>query len=183
MTTDKRKRRAKMFKKFTLTMVTVILLISLAGCNVITSSTKSTDDGQNDGVETITETGSADNYQMLPLISGKVANIQLDASADSTTQQLKVGEILSITLESNITTGYSWYITLSNPELLLQLGDPLYQEPPSSGETPVLGAAGKLTYFLQAAKTGTTTVTLEYKQGANSSVAPAKTVTFTVEVE
>lgn len=174
-----------MFKKFALLIVICIILISMAGCNVINSSSESKDDGQDGVSETISETEiePADNYQMLPLISGKVAEIQLDASANGTTQQLKVGEVLSITLESNITTGYSWYISLSDPELLMQLGEPQYQDASSNGETPVLGAAGTLTYFLQAAETGSTTVTLDYKQGASSSDAPEKTVTFTVEVK
>lgn len=118
---------------------------------------------------------------MLPLITGKVADVSLDAMADGTTQQLKKGEVMSITLESNPSTGYSWFATISNPAILVQMGEPQYREPASS--TPVLGAAGSDTFYFQAADTGTTTLIMNYTRGFESSVAPEKTVTVTVEVK
>jgi predicted secreted protein/predicted small lipoprotein YifL len=172
-----------MSTKFASTLVAIILLVTLAGCGAKNLPTLSADKSQSDESETYTETNSGDNYQMLPLISGKAANIQLDSKADGTTQQLKVGEILAITLESNISTGYSWFITISEPKVLVQMGEPQYQESPLNIGTPMVGAAGKQTFILQATEKGTTTVTLEYKQGFETDISPEKTIIFTAEVK
>jgi predicted secreted protein/predicted small lipoprotein YifL len=174
-----------MFTKYTLTIVTMILLVSLAGCGAksptlpASNATKASPQSSTSG--TPTESDAADNYQMLPLISGKVANVSLDATADGTTQQLKKDEVLSISLGSNPSTGYSWYPTISNPAILVQMGEPQYQEPISS--TPILGAAGTQIFFFQATDTGTTTLTLDYMRSFETNVAPEKTVTITVEVK
>lgn len=172
-----------MFMKFTLTLVSIILLVTLTGCGAKTTPTPSVDNSQGDGSETITSTNTTDNYQMLPLISGKAANVELDAKADGTTQQLKIGEVMAISLESNLTTGYSWFITISDPKVLVQMSEPQYQEPPTTSATPIIGAAGKQTFFMQATATGTATVTLVYKQGFETTVSPEKTITLTVEVK
>ncbi len=172
-----------MFTKITLTFGAIILLVTLTGCGATTTSTPNNNDSQGESSETNSQTNSANNYQMLPIISGIVANIKLDSSADGTTQQLKVGEVMAITLESNITTGYSWFATISNPKALVQMEDSQYQEPPSDAGTPILGAPGKTTFYLQATETGTTTVTLQYKQAFETNVSPEKTITVTVEVK
>lgn len=172
-----------MFAKFTLTLVTIILLVTLAGCGVKTTPTPTADNSQSGESETFTKTNATDNQQMLPIISGKAVNIQLDAKVDGTTQQIKVGEVMEITLESNITTGYSWSATISDPKVLIQMGEPQYQESQSSAATPLMGAGGKETFLFQATETGTTSVTLEYKRDFETNVAPEKTITFTMEVK
>jgi inhibitor of cysteine peptidase len=120
---------------------------------------------------------------MLPYLSGKMSNITLDATADGTTQQLKKGEVMAIGLESNPSTGYSWFATISNPTVLVQMGEPQYQEPAGSSTTPIVGAAGTETFYFQAVETGTTALTLEYKRSFESNVAPEKTIRLTVEVK
>jgi inhibitor of cysteine peptidase len=177
--TDKRERRARMLTKFTLTLITIILMVSLAGCGVKASTGPNADNSQGNPSDSY----PAPNQQLLPIISGKAANIELDASADGTTQQLNKGEIMEITLESNPSTGYSWFATISDPKVVVQMGEPQYQEPVSSSSTPIVGAAGTQTFFLQAVESGTATVTLDYKRGWETDVAPDKTITITVEVK
>ncbi len=176
-----------MFTKFTFTIITILLLVSLAGCGAKKTTLPPYNGGENSSQSgssgTPTDSNSADNYQMLPLISGKVANVSLDATADGSTQKLKKGEVLSITLESNPSTGYGWFATISNPVVLVQMGEPQYQESASSSSTPVIGAAGTQIFYFQAAETGTTTLTLEYKRSFETNVAPEKTVSMTVEVK
>ncbi len=172
-----------MFKKLILTMIAIILVLSMSGCSVISSASEKNDDSESEGSETLNQTNSTANIQMLPLISGKNANIVLDASADNTTQQIKVGEILAITLESNVTTGFSWSLTISDSKVLVQMGEPQYQEPPSDSGTPTLGAAGKQTFFLQAVETGTVIVSLEYEQSFETDADAEKTINFTVDVK
>jgi inhibitor of cysteine peptidase len=172
-----------MFTKFTLTIISMILLVSMAGCGAKTATPSSSADNNSQNGTSVTPESNAENYQMLPLISGKVADVSLSAMADGTTQQLKKGEVMSITLESNPSTGYSWFVTITNSAVLVQMGDPQYQEPASSSNTPIVGAAGTDTFYFQAADTGTTTLTLDYKRGFEANVAPEKTVTITVEVK
>jgi inhibitor of cysteine peptidase len=164
-----KERKARMFKKVNLAMITVILLASLAGCKSSTPEDK--------------ETNSPVNQQLLPIISGKTASLQLDASADGTTQQLKIGEVMAITLESNPSTGFGWFATSSNPDIIAQNGESQYQEPQSSSTTPVVGAAGTETLSFQALKAGTATLTLDYKRGWETDVAPEKTISIMMEVK
>jgi inhibitor of cysteine peptidase len=175
-----------MFKKITLSTITMLLLISLAGCGSA-SPTKpapsTTDESQNETSETYTETNQANNYQMLPVISGKVASLDLDAGADGTTQQLAKGEVLTITLESNPSTGYSWFATVSNPDVLSQMGEPEYIEPTQSSSTMIVGASGTETFLFQGTDTGSATITLDYKRGWETDAAPEKTITIIVEVK
>ena len=176
-----------MFKKITLTLFAISLILSMAGCNSGSTPTQSSDASNSGSQEppagSSTDTNSAINQQMLPIISGKDANISLDASADGSTQQLKVGEIMAITLESNPSTGYGWFATSSNPEVAAQTGDSQYQEPQSSTGTPALGAAGTETLTFQAIKAGTAVLTLDYKRGWETNVTPEKTITITLEVK
>jgi inhibitor of cysteine peptidase len=175
-----------MFTRFTLSIVTLILLFSLAGCGNTTPTTPvsndSSADTKSETSETYTETNAANNYQMLPVISGKAASINLDADADGTTQNLKLGEVMEITLESNPSTGYSWFASISNPDVLAQIGEPEYTAPSDEGSTMVLGAAGTETFMFQGTSTGSVTLTLEYKRGWEQDVPAEKTITITVEV-
>jgi predicted secreted protein len=169
-----------MFTKFTLTIITIILLVTLAGCGAKSTPTASPDNSQS---KTPGAAYPAENQQLLPIISGKAVNLQLDSHADGSTQQLNKGEIMAVALESNPSTGYGWYASISNPKVLVQIGDPQYQGPSSSSGTPLMGAAGKQTFFLQAAETGTATVTLEYKRSWETNVAPEKTIIIKVDVK
>ena len=175
-----------MFTKITLTTITIVLLISLAGCGISNqtnpSANAASDNSQIDPIGGNIPTTDADNYQMLPEMSGKVANMKLDANATGTTQQLKQGEVMSINLESNPSTGYAWYATISDSAVLVQMSEPQYIEPTGSA-TPIVGAAGTQTFFFQAVETGTTTVSLDYKRSWETDVQPLQTITLTVEVQ
>jgi predicted secreted protein len=182
----KGKRRAKMFTKITLSFVSIILMISLVGCdNSATTNPESSSAGESqiETSEAYTETNQTNNSQMLPVISGKVAGLVLYASADGSTQQLKLGEIMEIILESNPSTGYSWFASVSNPDVLAQMGEPEYVEPTESGSTMILGAPGTETFMFQGSDAGSATITLDYKRPWEKDVAPEKTITITVEVK
>jgi inhibitor of cysteine peptidase len=155
-----------MLQKISLSLFFLILLATMAGCN--SSSPESNEPG---------------NQQLLPIVSGKTANLQLDASADGSNQAMNVGEIMSFALESNPSTGFGWYATSSDPGVLVQLGEPEYQDPQSSTGTPLIGAPGIQTLYFQALSAGNATLTLEYKRSWETDVAPEKTITLTVEVK
>jgi inhibitor of cysteine peptidase len=176
-----------MFKLITLILTTIIMLTSLVGCAKTAtpspSSNTNSDNPQADSSGTYPGTNATDEYEMLPIISGKAANIQLDASADGTTQQLKKGEVIAITLESNPSTGFGWFATSSNPDVLSQIGEPDYKAPQSVSSTPLVGVAGTDTFLFGTTATGTATLTLVYKQGWVTDVAPEKSISITVEVK
>jgi len=175
-----------MSTKITLTLITIILLVAMTRCNKsstpIDESSTPSGASQDNQESTKAETTDTGNYQMLPIISGKVAKLHLDASADGTTQQIAVGEVMAISLESNPSTGYSWFATSSKPDVLASMGEPEFQEPTGSA-TPMLGAPGTETFYFQAAAAGTATLTLDYKRSWESNVTPEKTITIIVEVK
>jgi predicted secreted protein len=176
-----------MFTKFTLIIVSLVLMVSLVGCGAKNSTTPIPSPSESNPAPSqeasSTEGEYSYNYQMLPMISGKVANVTLDANADGTTQQLKMGEVMAIILESNPSTGYSWTATISSPSVLVQMGEPQYQEPAAASGTPLVGAAGTQTFYFEAAGSGTTTLTLDYLRSFETNVAPEKTVVITIEVK
>jgi inhibitor of cysteine peptidase len=173
-----------MVYRIPLTIIAIVLIMSLAGCGAKTTTPAATDlpeaSVQPTTPATPAEEYPAGNEIMLPMISGKVANVTLDAMADGTTQQLKVGEVMAVALESNPSTGYAWYATISDTKVLVQMGEPQYNEP-SAGA--VVGAAGTQTFFFQAIEPGTSLLTLEYKRGWETDVTPEKTVSINVEVK
>ncbi len=173
-----------MFKKYSPTLIAIMLLVSLVSCGTVNQPTSSSEANtpQGNSSSTITGTVPGDNYQMLPYISGSVADLKLDASADGSTQQLKVGQVMSISLETNPSTGYSWYATSSNPEVIARMGEPEILEPTASS-TPIVGAPTTGTFFFQALKAGGATIILDYKRGWEQDVTPVQTITIKVEVK
>lgn len=173
-----------MFKKFTLTLIILILLASLAGCGTASQSNSSSDasNAQGNPSGAITGTVPSEYNQMLPFISSKVADLKLDASANGTTQQLKVGQVMSISLDANPSTGYGWFATCSDPAVIMQMGETEYQQETAS-PTPIVGAPETAMLYFQAVKAGTATITLDYKRGFEQDVPPTQTLTITVEVK
>jgi|GEM_PF-1590863 len=172
-----------MFKKITLMLFALVLLISMVGCSNNPAPEAKPASTNEEVQENQAEAYPVQNQQLLPIISGKAASLLLDSTADGTTQQLKVGDVIDITLESNPSTGYAWYATSANPEIVAQLGEAQYQEPKTSSGEPKLGALGTEVLYFEAKGTGTTTLILDYKRGWETDIAPEKTITITVEVE
>ena len=69
----------------------------------------------------------------------------------------KVGEIFSIELESNATTGYQWKESFD--EKKVKLIDKKFDLPSSA-----IGASGKETFTFEALSEGTSTIQLDYKR-------------------
>ncbi len=176
-----------MFKKITLILISILLLASMTGCSNDPVPEAQTPVAENEAQEsqgnTITETNPVGNQENLPIISGIEANIELGAEANGTTQQMKVGDVMAVTLESNPSTGYAWHATSSDPDVVSQVGVAQYQEPSSNSSEPVLGAAGTEILYFEATGSGTSTLTLDYKRGWETDTAPEKTLTINVEVK
>lgn len=104
--------------------------------------------------------------------------VNISEEDTSKTVEVNVGDILVISLEGNITTGYSWIPAPQDPILLEQVGD--------SEVTPAsdaIGAPGTIVMKFKANDKGQTVLRLEYKRSWEEGVAPEKTFEVTVVVK
>lgn len=90
---------------------------------------------------------------------------------------VKVGEDLTIELETNPSTGYDWKVTTEPDPAILGLNSDFIE----AGST-VPGAPGKHIFRYKALKAGKTTIVYEYVRSWETDEPPAKTHTVAVEV-
>jgi inhibitor of cysteine peptidase len=93
--------------------------------------------------------------------------------------EIAKGGSLTITLESNSTTGYSWELKEIGDTSILKKIDNKY-EAPTNG---LIGAAGKEVWNFKALKTGKTTLNMEYSQPWEGGEKGAKIFILTVVVK
>ena len=87
---------------------------------------------------------------------------------------------LEITLPGKITTGYSWKVTGQEGDSLNPVGHPQYL--PSPAPAGRVGTGGQFVFKFNAAKPGTTKLTLAYARPWEKDTPPAKTFALTVVV-
>ncbi len=113
--------------------------------------------------------------------SGKTGNtISLDEQGTGSTVEMAVGDVLEVSLASNPTTGYSWFVGEGDTQLLPQVGETEYNDASQPG---VLGGGGteKLTFEAKAA--GSLTLTLIYHRPWEKDVAPLQTYTLNINIQ
>lgn len=94
------------------------------------------------------------------------------------TIELHKGNLLVVTLEGNITTGYNWEMLPQSPAVLEQQGLP--EVVPDSS---ALGAGGKISLKFEAVQTGKAALTLIYHRSFEQGVPPEKTFEVTILVK
>jgi inhibitor of cysteine peptidase len=120
-------------------------------------------------------------FLMLALFSGCGTNGISLTDADNGKQiTLQPGDTLTVTLESNPTTGYGWQVMELDQTVLVQDGDPEYKA--SSGSGGSVGAGGTETFRFKAVHSGATALELGYLRSWES-VPPIETFTIQVGVE
>jgi predicted secreted protein/putative hemolysin len=92
---------------------------------------------------------------------------------------LKTGDVLSIALDSNPSTGYSWKVSQNDAKVLLPLGEPQFS---MGGKEPMPGVGGTQTFQFKALAKGQTPLTLVYVRPWETNVTPTPNDTFTVTV-
>lgn len=93
---------------------------------------------------------------------------------------MTAGDTLIITLESNITTGYSWNENANIGDVtVIQQTDHKYQPP----AVTIPGAGGNEIWNLKALKVGSSAISMEYRRPFEPNAAPANTFTLTVIVQ
>ena len=104
--------------------------------------------------------------------------VRITAAGSEAKVELTQGQVLVVTLESNITTGYSWVMAELPGGVLEQEGDAVYTEP--AANQGKVGAGGYETLRFKALKAGEGTLKLEYRRPWEKDAAPEKE--FTVQV-
>jgi predicted secreted protein len=106
---------------------------------------------------------------------------QVSADASSSGKQIKIAVdgSITVTLDSNATTGYSWELKGISDTAVLEKTDNKY-EAPTSG---LMGAGGKEVWTFNALKAGTTTLSMEYSQPWEGGQKGANSFNVTVVVK
>ncbi len=120
-------------------------------------------------------------FLMLALFSGCGVNGTSLTDADNGKQiTVQPGDIVTLTLVSNPTTGYSWQVMEVDATVLVQDGEPEYQQSP--GSEGLVGAGGTETFRFKAIGKGETKLNLGYMRPWES-VPPIETFTVTIAVK
>ena len=100
-------------------------------------------------------------FLLLVMSSGCSAQDKLVTATDNGREiTLRQGEMLSITLESNPTTGYSWQVIEIDNAVLKPQGDPEYHQ--ASGSESLVGAGGEETFRFETVNSGKARLKLGY---------------------
>ncbi len=120
---------------------------------------------------------------LLSLVSCSSAapkELSIDIASSGKEITLAASGMLIVTLESNITTGYSWNENANiGDKTVMQQTEHKYQPP----ATPIPGAGGKEVWTFKALQAGKSTISMEYRRPFEPNTAPAKTFTLTVVVQ
>lgn len=93
---------------------------------------------------------------------------------------LRRGDRLVVTLPSNRTTGYSWSVAVSKPDLLSQQGQALYM-PPAGGK-PLVGAGGSERWVFRPLHDGSVTLTFSCARPWEHGIPPARRLLYPVTI-
>ncbi len=106
---------------------------------------------------------------------------ELTAADNGKTVNVKVGDVVAISLKGNRTTGYSWRTAKLDGKAVEQTGDPKYTT--NSHKPGMVGVGGTFLFTFKAAKPGETQISLEYVRPWEKSKKPVQTFAVTIEVE
>jgi predicted secreted protein/Tol biopolymer transport system component len=108
-------------------------------------------------------------------------DLNVDDQDDGGQVELKVGQILVVTLESNPTTGYSWEQAEDQDTILEQQGQPDFISSQTGGP-PIVGAGGWEVFRFKAVKLGKMILKLIYRRPWEEGVEPVNTFTLDVTI-
>ncbi len=110
-----------------------------------------------------------------------VSEVAVDASSNGAQKEMTRDQVLTVTLESNPSTGYRWQVIDVDPNVLRQIGDAEFQAADSNrGAQP--GAGGTETLRFAAVNSGTTNLMLVYWRPWEKGVQPQKIFNLQVTV-
>ena len=107
--------------------------------------------------------------------------VKVVASVNGSLVELKKGQTLVITLESNPTTGYQWEVIENEESVLQQKGKAEFKSS-NTGNPPSSGKSGTETFRFYAQSPGNGNLKLVYHRPWEKEVEPLKTFTIKVKV-
>ena len=108
---------------------------------------------------------------------GESRGARVDERDNGRRVELRVGDVLILTLRANYSTGYSWEVVSSGEPVLRQAGPPTFTE-----DSHLAGAGGTATFEFRAEKAGSTSLELVYVRPWEKDAEPARTFSLTVVV-
>ncbi len=112
--------------------------------------------------------------------SSAPSQVSVDDSYSGQEVEVAVGGSLTVTLESNASTGFQWELVSISDETVLEKVANTYEAP----EDPdMVGAPGKEIWTFSALKKGTSTISMEYSQPWENGTQVAETFDLTIVVK
>ncbi len=118
---------------------------------------------------------------ILAIGCGTSKEVSVVASASGSQVELRKGQTLVITLESNPTTGYQWEVIENEESVMLQKGKAEFKSS-NTGNHPSSGKSGTETFRFDAQSLGNGTLKMVYHRSWEKEVEPLKTFTLQVKV-
>jgi inhibitor of cysteine peptidase len=115
-----------------------------------------------------------------PAGSGAVAPVKLGAKDNATNVLLRVGQQVSVVLDSNPTTGYQWAIENTPAVCIAQVGESTYTSAPNP--SGMKGVGGTEKWVFEGKSPGQTKLKLKYWRSFEPTAAPASTFEVNVQV-
>jgi inhibitor of cysteine peptidase len=100
---------------------------------------------------------------------GSGSEVKLDINDSGGEVEVKKGQVLVISLESNPSTGYGWYVTDIDETMLKQIGEPEFT-PADTGD--IVGAAGIEVLRFETTGVGRAYLELGYRRVWEEDVEP-----------
>ncbi|UVJ43077.1 protease inhibitor I42 family protein [Pseudomonas sp. LS1212] len=106
-------------------------------------------------------------------------NVNLEAQSECPLQ-LQTGQMLTLTLPSNPTTGFRWLVQNPAASILHSLGPEVYSNPEDAG---LVGSAGQSVWRFKAQNAGDGHLLLIYQQPWAPEVRPTQTFDCSISVK
>ena len=133
----------------------------------------------------VAQAGSTRRIHLAVLLAGALVlaacggdNGELSVTAPDTRFDVEPGDVFSVVLESNPTTGYAWSLAEPLPAAVLRLVEDSYLEP----DTDLVGAGGQQELTFEAMGDGSTYIQLWYVRSFDDPPEPAERAQFEVIV-
>jgi inhibitor of cysteine peptidase len=114
-------------------------------------------------------------------LAAKTHTINLSVANNNGSKTIKKGDVITVTLEANSSTGYTWDVASNNKRVLRYNGKKYIA--PKASNPPMVGTAGKEVLSFKAIGRGTSTLKLVYHQPWDKKAKPAKTFTVKLTVK
>jgi len=115
---------------------------------------------------------------IMTLAACSAAAVRLDEQDNEQNVDVASGDKITITLEGNPTTGYSWEVSAMDPAMVELVGEPDYKT-----DSKALGSGGVYIFTFKAATAGTTNIKLIYHRSWEEDVEPVKVFEVTLNVK